>query len=459
MSQDPQIKTLLGALPSVDVLLKSAEGLDLPHALKRLVARDLLDEARNGLLKGSKSAGKEVGTKYLDKLENIQKGLRHVVNGSGVVLHTGLGRAATSASSLEALNLIADRYVNLELDLASGQRGNRHDHLRPWLRALTSAEDALLVNNNAAAVLLALNTFADKKEVISSRGQQVEIGGSFRMPVIIRKAGAKLVEVGTTNRTHAKDYQEAISNRTKLLLWVHTSNYRVEGFTKEVGLKEMVDIAHDQGLLVMADLGSGALVDIEPMGLKREPLVSEIIESGVDLVTFSVDKLLGGPQGGIICGRKELIRKIEKNNLLRALRPDKIQILLTLQTLAAYSSEKSHENLPSYRDFMRDVSALRKRAEDIIKKVKAKGITASIEESGSQIGSGAAPTEKIQSVSVVLQHASISTTSLAKRLRQAEPPILGRVKDDKIFLDLRTVREDEDALIIAALNKLEKPNG
>jgi len=443
------------SLPSVDTLITAAADHALPHPLKRLVARDIIETARARISKGQGGKGADVQREYLSTLKDIEQGLRPVINATGVVLHTGLGRAAIPAYVVEAFQTITDRYVNLELDLHSGQRGNRHDHLRPWIRGLSDAEDGILVNNNAAAVLLALNTFADRKEVVVSRGQQVEIGGSFRIPEIIKKAGAKLVEVGTTNRTHAKDYSNAISERTRILLWVHTSNYRVEGFTKEVDLSEMVGIARDHGLLVMADLGSGALTDLEALGLKREPLVAEIIGQGVDLVTFSVDKLLGGPQGGIICGKRELIRKLEKNNLLRALRPDKVQILMTQQALSAYAHpDELSQRLPTYRDFQTSITELKKRAEAIIAAVINKNLTLSVVETESQVGSGASPTETIASMGLHLDHNKLSASRMASCLRTAKTPILGRIQEDAVILDLRTVRTDEDESISSVLTTL-----
>ena len=327
MKKSP-IKTFdLSTLPGVDVLLQLVSDIDLPHNMKRNEARTLLDQIRQAASKGKSAPSGTIEEIYKQRLHKILNSLRKVINGTGVVIHTNLGRAPLSEKMFSALDMLRDSYVNLELDLDDGRRGYRHDHLRPWIQALTEAENGILVNNNAAAVLLSLNTLADKKEVVISRGQLVEIGGSFRIPDILKKAGSKLVEVGTTNRTHLKDYAAAITPRTKLLLWVHTSNYKITGFTKEVSLQELVSLGNTHNIPVMADLGSGALISIDQFNLEREPLVSEVIKTGVDIVTFSVDKLLGGPQGGIIAGRQTLVQKIEKNNLLRALRPDKTQIL------------------------------------------------------------------------------------------------------------------------------------
>ncbi len=296
---------------------------------------------------------------------------------------------------------------------------------------------------------------ADRKEVIISRGQLVEIGGSFRIPEILKKAGSKLVEVGTTNRTHTKDYAEAITSRTRLLLWVHSSNYKISGFTKEVALPELVALGKEHGIPVMADLGSGALVGIDQYGLQREPLVSEVMAAGVDIVTFSVDKLLAGPQGGIIAGNDTIIKKIEKNNLLRALRPDKTQILLTLHALKQfYSATEAPRDVPVYRDFQTALEPLMQRAQHIVSQVSNKSLALSIVETRAQVGSGASPSETMPSVGIQIQHGRLKAHRLALKLRTSTPAILGRVSEDICFIDLKAVRANEDAFIIEALTKL-----
>jgi L-seryl-tRNA(Ser) seleniumtransferase len=353
------------------------------------------------------------------------------------------------------MEALRDGYVNLELDLDDGRRGNRHDHLRPWIQSISAAEDGILVNNNAAAVLLTLNTLADRKEVIISRGQLVEIGGSFRIPEILRKAGSKLVEVGTTNRTHLKDYAEAITPRTRLLLWVHTSNYKISGFTKEVSLQDLVALGQEHSIPVMADLGSGALVPIDEFGLQREPLVSEVIEAGVDIVTFSVDKLLGGPQGGVIAGRQALIKKIEKNNLLRALRPDKTQIILTLQALKAFSrGDEGLNDIPIYRDLHTSVQTLKKRAQSLVSKIENSSLSLSVLDTEAQVGSGASPSEKMTSVGIGIKHTKMKAARISSCMRSSHPAIMGRITNDLFIIDLKAVRESEDALILAALRLL-----
>ncbi len=445
----------LSNLPSVDALLQSVIDIELPHNLKKNEARSLLNDIRVQASKGKAVLPDNLESNYRKKLLKIANSLRKVINGTGVVIHTNLGRSPLSSQMLTAMEELKDGYVNLELDLDDGRRGNRHDHLRPWIQSISTAEDGILVNNNAAAVLLTLNTLADRREVIISRGQLVEIGGSFRIPEILRKAGSKLVEVGTTNRTHLKDYEEAISPRTRLLLWVHTSNYKISGFTKEVSLQDLVALGNKHSIPVMADLGSGALVPIDEFGLQREPLVSEVIGTGVDIVTFSVDKLLGGPQGGIIAGRQVLMQKIEKNNLLRALRPDKTQILLTLQALKAFSNgQEGLSNIPVYRDMLTPVATLKKRAELLLGKIENTSLSLSILETESQVGSGASPAEKMASIGIGIKHSKMKAVRISSCLRANDPAIMGRITDDLFIIDLKAVRESEDSIIVAALRLL-----
>ncbi|MCF7826224.1 MAG: L-seryl-tRNA(Sec) selenium transferase [Candidatus Marinimicrobia bacterium] len=445
----------LSELPSIDALLQSVTAIKLPHNLKKNEARALLTEIRNLATAGKTAPLDRLEENYRKRLLKIAHSLRKVINGTGVVIHTNLGRSPLSEQMIIALEALKDGYVNLELDLDDGQRGNRHDHLRPWIRSISDAEDGLLVNNNAAAVLLALNTLADRKEVIISRGQLVEIGGSFRIPEILRKAGSKLVEVGTTNRTHLNDYEAAITSRTKLLLWVHTSNYKISGFTTEVGLQELVKLGQTHSIPVMADLGSGALVAIDKFGLQREPLVSEVMGTGVDMVTFSVDKLLGGPQGGIIAGKQVHIRKIEKNNLLRALRPDKTQILLTLQALKAFSEGQAGlQAIPVYRDLLTPLATLKKRAQHLVGLVENSKLTLSVMNTEAQVGSGASPAEKMPSVGIGISHSKLKAAKIASCLRANDPAIMGRIAEEKFTIDLKAVREVEDKFIVQALNKL-----
>ncbi len=455
MKNDPKKQLNFSELPSIDALLQLVADIELPHSLKKTQARDLLAEIRLRAKLGKTAIVEDFGAALHVRLQKIIHSLRQVINGTGIVIHTNLGRSPLSRKMYKELEILADSYVNLELNLESGGRGNRQDHLRPWIQSFTDAEDGILVNNNAAAVLLTLNSLADLKEVIISRGQLVEIGGSFRIPDILRKAGSKLVEVGTTNRTHLNDYEAAISSRTRLLLWVHTSNYKITGFTREVSLSDLVTLGKQHNIPVMADLGSGALISTKHFGLQHEPLVSEVIKTGVDVVTFSVDKLLGGPQGGVIAGSHKLIQKIEKNNLLRALRPDKTQILLTLQAFMAFTHGwDTVQEIPVYRDLLSSVKNLQSRANSIIKKVKHEKLTLKVIKTEAQVGSGASPSEFLGSIGIAISHDGMKSSKISSCLRANFPAIMGRINEDIFIIDLKAVRPHEDEDIILALNRL-----
>ena len=455
MKNDPKKQLNFSELPSIDALLQLVADIELPHSLKKTQARDLLAEIRLRAKLGKTAIVEDFGAALHVRLQKIIHSLRQVINGTGIVIHTNLGRSPLSRKMYKELEILADSYVNLELNLESGGRGNRQDHLRPWIQSFTDAEDGILVNNNAAAVLLTLNSLADLKEVIISRGQLVEIGGSFRIPDILRKAGSKLVEVGTTNRTHLNDYEAAISSRTRLLLWVHTSNYKITGFTREVSLSDLVTLGKQHNIPVMADLGSGALISTKHFGLQHEPLVSEVIKTGVDVVTFSVDKLLGGPQGGVIAGSHKLIQKIEKNSLLRALRPDKTQILLTLQAFMAFTHGwDTVQEIPVYRDLLSSVKNLQSRANSIIKKVKHEKLTLKVIKTEAQVGSGASPSEFLGSIGIAISHDRMKSSKISSCLRANFPAIMGRINEDIFIIDLKAVRPQEDQDIILALNRL-----
>ncbi len=376
--------------------------------------------------------------------------MRPVVNASGVVLHTNLGRALLAEQAIEAVEQAARSVVNLEYDLAEGTRGDRDSLVERELCALTGAEAATVVNNNAAAVLLALNSLARGKEVVVSRGELIEIGGSFRIPDVMERSGAILKEVGTTNRTHPRDYEAAIGPDTALLLKVHPSNYRIIGFTSEVSLPAMTEIGRRHGVAVLEDLGSGALVDLSAYGLAREPIVAERIAAGADLVTFSGDKLLGGPQAGVIVGRRDLVAKLKANPLKRALRCGKLTLAALAATLRMYlRSADLGAELPTLRVLRRttgELGAMAPRARDILRERLGPEFAVDIVESASQVGSGALPAEELPTVALRVTHPAMSAEAIARLFRTAEPPVIGRIKDDDFQLDLRTV---EDASILA----------
>jgi L-seryl-tRNA(Ser) seleniumtransferase len=370
-------------------------------------------------------------------------GLQEVVNATGTILHTNLGRALLPQAAVDALLRAATRPVNLEYDLAQGDRGQREQAVAALLTSLTGAEAATVVNNNAAAVLLALNTLASGKEVIVSRGELIEIGGSFRIPEIMNRSGAVLREVGTTNRTHAADYERAISERTALLLKVHTSNYRVVGFVADVGLSDLVSIGRSHGIPVMEDLGSGALVDLSRYGLPKEPVVAERIALGADLVTFSGDKLLGGPQAGLVAGKAAWVAQLARNPLHRALRCGKLTIAALEATLRLYRESASlADAVPALRAFTRPVAEIDEAARQALPALAAAlgpGFRLSVQDGTSQIGSGALPTDEIATRVIVVEHDVLEAHHIAARFREARPPIIGRVSDGRFLLDARTI--------------------
>ena len=369
--------------------------------------------------------------------------LRPVVNATGVVLHTNLGRAPLAEAAIAALAAAARGATNLELDLLSGRRGERDALVAEDLRALTGAEATLVVNNNAAAVLLVLNTLAAERDVLVSRGELVEIGGAFRIPDVMAKSGARLHEVGTTNRTHPDDYRRALGPATALLLKVHTSNYRVVGFTAAVDLTDLVAIGREAGVPVMEDLGSGALVDLEPLGLPREPVVRERIAAGADLVTFSGDKLLGGPQAGVIVGRRELVERLAANPLRRALRPDKLTLAALGATLRLYRESR---DLPAVLPVLRwltrplaDMEAVGRAAAPALAERLGRGYRVTVVPSECEVGSGAVPVVPLASRALAVEHAEVSAEHIAARFRAARPPVLGRIHGDRFLLDLRGI--------------------
>jgi len=365
------------------------------------------------------------------------------VNATGVILHTNLGRALLPEEAIESVVRVARSPAALEFDLASGRRGNRDDLVEEDLLALTGAEAVTVVNNNAAAVLLALNTVAEGREVIVSRGELIEIGGSFRIPDVMAKSGARLREVGTTNRTHLRDYADAIGPETAAILKVHTSNYRIVGFTADVSLEDLVGLAHERGLPVVEDLGSGALVDLSVYGLPKEPVVAERVAHGADLVTFSGDKLLGGPQAGLIVGKRELVDRVRANPLKRALRCGKLTLAALSAVLKIYRRTPEIERvLPTLRWLTRplaEMEAVGAAAIELLRTTLGAEFELELRDSTAEIGSGALPTEPLPSKVIAICHGSLGPDAIATRFRSARPPILGRIEDDRFLLDLRGI--------------------
>ncbi len=381
--------------------------------------------------------------------------LRKAVNATGVIMHTGLGRAAFSAQAQSAITEVAQGYCTLATDIDSGRRSHRDFHLEKLICELTGAEAATVVNNNAAATMLILNTLAKNKEVIVSRGQLVEIGGSFRMPDVMAASGAILKEVGTTNKTHLRDYAAAVNAETGAIMRVHHSNFRIVGFAQEPPIQDLVKLAREKGLAIIDDLGSGALVDLQRWGIEREPLVQDSIEAGVDAACFSGDKLVGGPQAGIIVGRKDPVERIRKNQLARALRVGKLTIAGMEATLRLFlRPEKLEQNHPVYGMFSLTAAQIGRRTQRLRRKLTSR-ILASVEltivDGGSQVGSGAVPVETIPTKLLRIQSQAIAAEKLACLLRRYNPPIFPRVHQDAVLLDLRTVLKGEEALLEKAL--------
>lgn len=390
----------------------------------------------------------------------LRYSLRPVINATGVILHTNLGRAPLSEGVIEHLRETATVYSNLEFDIEAGDRGKRDIHVERLLQELIAGElgdpaeiSTIVVNNNAAAVLLALNTLAEGGEVIVSRGELVEIGGSFRIPDVMAKSGAVLREVGTTNRTRIGDYDQAINERTKLLLRVHRSNFEITGFTEQPSLAELAALAKKRGVPLMEDLGSGALINLQSVGISGEPNVLDSLCAGVQVVTYSGDKLLGGPQAGLISGERNLIARMRKNSLFRALRVDKLTYGALEATLLAYV-KRDHDGIPALRMMRLSREEIGKRAEALAKEIRSAEIKAAIMNGESLLGGGSAPSSALPTQLIAMTHGKLSAESLAAKLRQSDPPIVARVEDGRVLLDLRTVFPEQDALIANAIRQI-----
>lgn len=454
-------KELLRCLPKVDEcldhLLQDQRLASLPMAHIKKGIRSSIDFLRQEILQDGNVSKADLlpGTLYPKIIQSIldkQKPcFRRVINATGVIIHTNLGRSILPSETMHTLNVAGTRYSNLEFDLESGKRGSRYSLVEEILCDLTGAEAGLIVNNNAAAVLIVLETLAKGREVIVSRGQLVEIGGSFRIPDIMKRSGATLVEVGATNRTHLKDYEAAIKEETGLLLKVHCSNYRIIGFTKEVSNEELVALGKVHALPVVEDLGSGCLVDLSPFGLEKEPTVQEVVASGVDVVTFSGDKLLGGPQAGVIVGKKNIIDKIKKNPLNRALRIDKFTLSGLESIFRLYADErKALQTIPTLVMISTPVELVEKRAKRLLRRLcrdLKERCRCSVIDSCARVGGGAMPEQNLLSKSVAIEPFHCSVGNLERSLRQQDPAVIGRVEDNRFLCDLRTVSDDEVALL------------
>ncbi len=449
--------TSLRDLPSVDRLILAARaGLDdaTPHALVRAAARAELDAARRTLQEGGASTPESLSLEALarrvrSRVEQLlTPSLRPVINATGVIIQTNLGRAPLSAAALAAMAAVGSGYSNLEYDLERGERGSRAVHLERLLTYLSGAEAAMAVNNNAAAVYLALIALAAGREVIVSRGEAVEIGGGFRIPDVLRQSGATLVEVGTTNRTYARDYVAAISERTALLLRVHSSNFRLIGFVHQPALSELAEVGRAHGVPLLDDLGSGTLLPTTPYGLAPEPTVQESVAAGADLVTFSGDKLLGGPQAGLIVGRRDLVERLRRHPLARALRVDKTTIAGLEATLQSYLRGRAIDEIPVWRMIAAPLEQLQARATAVAAALRAAGLQAEAVACQSAVGGGSLPGETLPGAGVAILPGPQGAERYAARLRLGTPAIVARIVDERLLFDLRTVlAEDEPTLI------------
>jgi L-seryl-tRNA(Ser) seleniumtransferase len=452
----------LRSLPSVERLLAAARnGSDheLNHASTVALAREVIESARSRIRGGAAAPEIEV---LVDELRGRARSatrppVRRVVNATGVIIHTNLGRAPLSERALQAIAEAGRGYSNLEYQLEQGQRGSRHEHCAELLARLTGAPASAVVNNNAAAVLLVLAELACDREVVVSRGELVEIGGGFRIPEVLEQSGARLVEVGTTNRTYAHDYASVIGPETAVLLRVHSSNFRVIGFTHRPSLAELVAVARGRDIPVVEDLGSGSLLDSADCGVASEPTVQASLAAGVDLVCFSGDKLLGGPQAGIIVGRADLVNRIKRHPLMRALRPDKLTIAALAATLTDYVYGSARERVPVWRMLSASLDELRARAERIVASCTPVGLSLEIVDGRSTIGGGALPEETLPSRLIRILKQGTGAADLAAMLRRGDPPIVSRVENDAVVLDLRTIAPGEDDDVARALQQLGEP--
>ena len=458
------MKHLLSQIPAINKILMTEEVKQLLEEYPEVFVKDIVkketENIKNEILNNNLSevpSMEEIIEKInLSVKKNYKYSLRRVINATGTILHTNLGRSILSESIKENLIDVAFNYSNLEFNLAEKQRGSRYVHLIDIIKRLTGAEDVLVVNNNAAAVMLTLSTLAKDKEIVVSRGELVEIGGAFRIPEIIKLSGGTIQEVGTTNKTHLKDYVNAINENTGILLKVHTSNYKIVGFTKEVTYKELADLAHEKGLVAVNDLGSGQFVDFTSYGLTYEPTVKEVLDSGIDVVTFSGDKLLGGPQAGIIVGKKKYIEAMKKNQLTRALRVDKMTIAALEATFRLYlDEEKALKEIPTLNMISMSMEELREKAHKFAEKVKETDFLAEITEDKAEIGGGSYPGVYLDSMSVKLTHNTRTATEIEGILLEVEIPIITRIKENSIIFDMRTLREQEFDLVVESLKKIK----
>lgn len=461
-------RNIYSRIPKVDQILENSEIADLIESTSRDLVMESIREELDFIRK--LIADQKVDESGIDlRIEHIVEkvtlsakkktefSLKRVINGTGVVIHTNLGRSLINRDVMNRVLDMATNYSNLEFDLETGERGSRYSHLVNIVKRITGAEDALVVNNNAAAVVLALSCWGDGKEVITSRGELVEIGGSFRIPEVMEQSGAKLVEVGATNKTHLEDYEGAINENTGALLKVHTSNYRIVGFTESVELKDLVELGRAHDIPVIEDLGSGVLIDLSKYGLEYEPTVQESVAAGADVITFSGDKLLGGPQAGIIIGKSEYIKKMKKHPLNRAFRVDKFTIAALEGTLRLYlSEEKAIEEIPTLKLLSLSAEEIGEKAELFkagLSPLFSEKFNLSVVDDFSQVGGGSMPLERIPTKCLKISSEEVKISHFEKKLRGLDVPIIGRLYKESLYLDFRTIMPEDETVLREGLEK------
>ena len=447
-------------LPSVsEVLLKSNKYKSINKRYLSYIIKNELKIFRGLAMKGNlKQSRSKIIQEVLSVIDQLStSSIQSVINGTGIVLHTGLGRAPVDKTVAKE---IADRlsgYINLEFDLESGKRGDRQSHIEGLLSALTGAQSGMVVNNNAAAVFLALNELSEGKEVIIARGQQVEIGGSFRIPDVIKKSGCIIKEVGSTNRCHFRDYENAISKNTGLILWVHTSNYVIKGFTKEVGLNELVQLGKKKRIPVMADLGCGEIVDLTDKGIPASTMITDIVKTGAGIITFSGDKLLGGPQAGLIIGNKTLVNRLKKNPIARTVRCDKWTLAFLDEALRSFGNHGPSKHNLANMLLMSTIISMKSRGKRILSQLSKKSISdlgISLVESEVEVGSGSLPLERLDSMALKFNPKNISPTKLARMFRTASVPVVGYINENKFFIDLKALIPGQEKDLVEVINNL-----
>ena len=447
-------------LPSVsEVLLKANKYKSINRRYLSYIIKNELKIFRGLAMKGNLMQSRsKIIQEVLSVIDQLStSSIQSVINGTGIVLHTGLGRAPVDKTVAKE---IADRlsgYINLEFDLESGKRGDRQNHIKGLLSALTGAQSGMVVNNNAAAVFLALNELSEGKEVIIARGQQVEIGGSFRIPDVIKKSGCIIKEVGSTNRCHFRDYENAITKNTGLILWVHTSNYVIKGFTKEVGLNELVQLGKKKRIPVMADLGCGEIVDLTDKGIPASTMITDIVKTGAGIITFSGDKLLGGPQAGLIIGNKTLVNRLKKNPIARTVRCDKWTLAFLDEALRSFGNNGPSKHNLANMLLMSTVKSMKSRGKRILSQLSKKSVKnlgISLVESEVEVGSGSLPLERLDSMALKFNPKNISPTKLARMFRTASVPVVGYINENKFFIDLKALIPGQEKELVEVINDL-----